>query len=88
VTNDNRLPKGRRRAAMIEHLPQLSPQAKRVKLADRYDNVLDLIAGGGTEEKRARYCAETERILTACSGACEPLEAALRAALEKLRKVV
>lgn len=88
VTNDNRLPKARRRAAMIEHLPQLTPQAKRVKLADRYDNVLDLIAGGGTEEKRARYCAETERILTACAGACEPLEAALRGALEKLRKVV
>lgn len=88
VTNDNRLPKSRRRAAMIEHLPQLSTPAKRVKLSDRYDNVLDLLAGGGTEEKRARYIAETERILTGCSGACEPLESALRGALERLKKVL
>lgn len=87
LTNDNRLPKPRRRAAMIEHLPQLSNKAKRIKLSDRYDNVLDLLAGGGTQEKRARYSGETERILTACQGSCEPLENALKAALEQLRKM-
>jgi GTP diphosphokinase / guanosine-3',5'-bis(diphosphate) 3'-diphosphatase len=86
LTNDNRLPKPKRRAAMIEHLPQLSSKAKRIKLSDRYDNVLDLLAGGGTAEKKARYCGETERILTACQGACGPLESALKAALEQLKK--
>lgn len=86
LTNDNRLPKPKRRAAMIEHLPQLSTNAKRIKLADRYDNVLDLLAGGGTAEKRARYSGETERILTACQGACPELESALRSALEQLRR--
>jgi (p)ppGpp synthase/HD superfamily hydrolase len=85
LTNDNRLPKVRRRADMIEHLPHLSPKAKRIKLADRLDNVLDLVRGAGTTEKRQRYHSETERLLQALAGACEPLESAIREALQELR---
>jgi len=85
LTVDRRLPKARRRAAMIEHLPQLSERAKKIKLADRLDNVTDLVNGTGKKEKRARYIEETERLLHALSGACEPLERALRAALQNLR---
>lgn len=82
---DKRLPKAKRRAGMIEHLPQMSERAKRIKLADRLDNVVDLINSKGRREKRARYIDETERILQALAGACEPLERSLKQALQRLR---
>jgi len=84
LSNDNRLPKARRRAAMMDHLHDLSPKAKRIKLADRLDNVTDLIRGIGTREKRLRYHDETERLLDALAGTCEPLESAIREALREL----
>ncbi len=87
LTNDNRLPKARRRSEMMEKLTKLSPRAKRVKLADRLDNVLDLLNGMGTPEKHVRYADETARLLTACAGACKPLEDTLKDALEKLRQM-
>jgi (p)ppGpp synthase/HD superfamily hydrolase len=84
LTNDNRLPKARRRAEMMKHLSDLSPRAKRIKLADRLDNVVDLTRGIGTREKRQRYHEETERLLEALSGTCEPIENAIREALQEL----
>jgi len=87
LTNDNRMPKARRRSEMMEKLARLSPRAKRIKLADRLDNVQDLLSGMGTAEKRVRYADETARLLTACSGACKPLEEALTEALERLRQM-
>lgn len=84
LTNDNRLPKARRRAAMMAHLRDLSPKAKRIKLADRLDNVTDLVRGIGTLEKRQRYHQETEQLLDALAGTCEPLENAIREALREL----
>jgi (p)ppGpp synthase/HD superfamily hydrolase len=88
LTNDNRLPKHERRAAMLDHMHKLSPESKRVKLADRLDNVSDLLRGHGSLEKKRRYIGETRRILTACEASCPPLEAALRAALDELIKQV
>lgn len=85
LTNDNRLPKAKRRAAMLRHAKDLSPRAKRIKLADRLDNVTDLLRGMGTFEKRARYVAETEHLLQALAGGCAPLEQALHDALNRLR---
>jgi guanosine-3',5'-bis(diphosphate) 3'-pyrophosphohydrolase len=85
LTNDNRLPKPQRRAAMIEHIPSLSSKAKRIKLADRLDNISELLRGFGTKEKRERYISETERILEGSKGVCEPLERALRQALSELK---
>jgi guanosine-3',5'-bis(diphosphate) 3'-pyrophosphohydrolase len=87
LTNDNRLPKARRRSEMMEKLNKLSPRAKRIKLADRLDNVLDLVNGMGAPEKHVRYADETARLLTACAGACKPLEDTLKDALEKLRQM-
>jgi guanosine-3',5'-bis(diphosphate) 3'-pyrophosphohydrolase len=89
VTNDNRLPRRERRAKMLEHLASISPRAKRIKLADRLDNVLDLIHSPDAHPaKRKRYVGETEQILAACRGACEPLERALAEALSQLRELV
>jgi GTP diphosphokinase / guanosine-3',5'-bis(diphosphate) 3'-diphosphatase len=85
LTNDNRLPKAARRKQMLDHLPQLSPRAKRIKLADRLDNVTDLLRGAGTAEKRERYFAETEILLERLAGASEPLETAIREALTLLQ---
>lgn len=87
LTNDNRLPKARRRSLMMEHLSSLSARAKRIKLADRLDNVSDLLNGMGTPEKRVRYADETARLLNGCAGACKPIEDALKEALERLRQL-
>ena len=84
LTNDNRLPKAKRRAEMMAHLADLSPKAKRIKLADRLDNVADLVRGIGTREKRQRYHHETEQLLEALAGSCEPIENAIREALRQL----
>lgn len=89
LTNDNRLPKNQRRSTMIDHLHFVSPRAKRIKLADRLDNVTDLLRGtGSTPEKCQRYILETERILKACEDACPPLEDALRAVFDELKQRV
>lgn len=85
LTNDNRLPKQRRKALMLESLPSKSPRAKKIKLADRLDNVLDLMRGMGSPDKRQRYEPETERLLHACTGTCPALESALHEALEQLK---
>ena len=87
LTNDNRLPKARRREAMIEHIAVISPRAKRIKLSDRLDNVCDLLRGGNASlEKCERYIRETQQILNACAEACAPLETALREALDELKQ--
>ena len=87
LTNDNRLPKAQRRSTMIEHLRFITPRAKRIKLADRLDNVTDLLRGGNPpKEKCERYVHETERILKACENACPPLEDALRNGFEDLKR--
>ena len=87
LTNDNRLPKAQRRAAMIEHIPHISPQAKRIKLSDRLDNVSDLLrSGNSSKEKCERYIRETAQIMQACHGACPPLESALRDAYDELKQ--
>src|ERR1043165_3577219 len=52
LTNDNRLPKAQRRGAMIDHMFALSPRAKRIKLADRLDNVSDLLRGIGAAPEK------------------------------------
>jgi (p)ppGpp synthase/HD superfamily hydrolase len=87
LTNDNRLPKAQRRAAMIEHIPHISPRAKRIKLADRLDNVTDLLrSGNASKEKCERYIRETAQIIKACESACPPLEASLSAAHDELKQ--
>ena len=88
VTNDKRLPKAQCRAAMIEHIPTISPRAKRIKLSDRLDNVTDLTRNGNVpkQSKCERYICETDLILKACEGASPALESALRSALDDLKK--
>ncbi|HEY3324631.1 MAG TPA: HD domain-containing protein [Planctomycetota bacterium] len=89
LTNDTNLPKKERRAKMIAHIPELSRRAKRIKLADRLDNVRDLVAGGAKDrEKRTRYLKETEAILKGCAGACPPIEKELKKAFGELEKLV
>ncbi|MEI6233689.1 MAG: HD domain-containing protein [Planctomycetota bacterium] len=87
LSNDNRLPKAQRREAMLAHIPHISARAKRIKLADRLDNVTDLMRGGiASKDKGARYIEETARIMLGCEGACPPLEAALRDAYDELKR--
>ena len=43
VTDDKSLPKAERRLLQIQHAPQLSDAAALVKLADKVDNIRDLI---------------------------------------------
>ncbi|MCY3023664.1 MAG: hypothetical protein NTW87_32185, partial [Planctomycetota bacterium] len=57
----------------------------RIKLADRLDNMRDVLTGVAPPEKRQRYIAETARLLEACAGACPSLEEELRKALADLK---
>ena len=72
LTNDSRLPKPERHADMIQRLAGASREAKLIKLADRYDNLLS--QAEVPRERRARFLEETPRLLAALEGVCPALE--------------
>lgn len=97
LTNDSRLPKHERHEDMIRRLAAASPEAKLIKLADRYDNLQSAAGayarsgGPGTHEphaelaaKRRRLIEETPRLLASLRGACPALEAVIERLLAEL----
>jgi len=85
LTFDPSLPQREQYKAALEHAIQLSPSAKKIKLADRLDNTYDLLKGCGSKDKCKRYLEEADKVLQSCEGICPPLEQELRNALGKLR---
>jgi len=78
VTDDKKLPKEERKARQISHAPQLSRQAKLVKLADKICNVLDVThepPSGWPLERRVGYLDWTEAVVAGCRGVHPELEA-------------
>ena len=75
LTNDSRLPKEERHEDMIRRLATASPEAKLIKLADRYDNLSAISAAN--PEKRKRIRQETPRLLQSLRGTNPKLEAAV-----------
>lgn len=79
LTNDSRLPKAARHEDMIRRLATASSEAKLIKLADRYDNLLSMtVADAG---KRQRIIEETPHLLSSMRGVCPTLEQAIAAKL-------
>ena len=82
LTNDSRLPKAERHEDMIRRAESMSPEAKLVKLADRYDNLRS--AANADSGKRQRILTETPRLLISLRGACPALESAIEKLLAQL----
>jgi len=78
VTDDKCRPKQERKDLQIEHAPQLSPQAKHVKLGDKICNVIDLTENPPADwqvDRRREYFDWTERVVRGCRGTNTALEA-------------
>lgn len=84
LTDNKRLPKAERKREMLIRLPNLSREARLIKLADRLDNVRDpwLITSGIVGD----YCKETQRILRVLKNTCPKLEELICQKLNSLRK--
>ena len=80
LTNDSRLAKAPRHEDMLRRMATVSPEAKLIKLADRYDN---LHSGPADRSKWERLLSETPRLLEALGGTCPALERAIEELLRK-----
>jgi guanosine-3',5'-bis(diphosphate) 3'-pyrophosphohydrolase len=83
LTNDNRLPKEQRHQEMLRRMATLSPDAKLIKLSDRYDNLRSVAETD--PEKRRRILQETPRMLESLRGTSAVLESAIELRLKELR---
>jgi (p)ppGpp synthase/HD superfamily hydrolase len=83
LTNDSRLSKDARHEDMIRRLAHASSEAKLIKLADRYDNLLSVTPTAA--EKRHRILSETPRLLVSLKGTCARLESAISEQLDSMR---
>jgi len=80
LTEDKTLPKAQRREKMLRRCATMSRSAQVVKLADRLDNMRDMVRM--PEDFVARICDEARVMLVAMRGACPPLESEIAAILE------
>jgi guanosine-3',5'-bis(diphosphate) 3'-pyrophosphohydrolase len=83
VTDDTRLPKAERKRLQIEHAPDLTRQAKLVKLADKICNLRDVAQrapGGWDLARRREYFDWAKRVVDGLRGTHPRLEAAFDAA--------
>jgi guanosine-3',5'-bis(diphosphate) 3'-pyrophosphohydrolase len=88
VTDDKKLPKEARKALQIEHAPNLSKQAKRVKLADKICNLIDIVKTppeGWDHDRRLAYLEWSRQVAEGCRGASPSLEALFDRALRRAR---
>ena len=91
VTDDKELPKEKRKQLQIEHAPNLSWQAKLIKLADKISNVKDIIEnppmGWDTQRKRD-YVDWAEKVVAGLRGTNERLEKCFDELVAKARKEI
>ena len=92
VTDDKSLAKEERKRLQIEHAPHLSERARRIKLADKICNVLDVAHDPPPDwsmTRRADYLAWAEAVVRHCLGVGPaPLEQAWHEAITGARKAV
>lgn len=77
VSDDKTLPKETRKQLQIEHAPFVSSHAKLVKLADKLDNLTDLLAitpTGWQPERVLQYFSWSEKVIAGLRGTNAPLE--------------
>jgi len=78
VTDDKALPKAERKSLQIAHAPQLSREAKLVKLADKICNLRDVASSPPTEwplERRREYFEWAKCVVDGLRGIHPALEA-------------
>ena len=78
VTDDDTLPKQRRKDLQIEHAKHLSPGATLVKLGDKICNVMDIIEhppAGWSKERRIEYIQWAVQVVANCPSVNAALEA-------------
>jgi (p)ppGpp synthase/HD superfamily hydrolase len=81
VTDDRSLSKAERKRAQIAHAPTMTVQAKLVKLADKLDNLSDLLAApaavGWSKERVLGYFAWSHAVVAGLRGTNSIIEAQL-----------
>lgn len=77
VTDDKSLPKQTRKQLQIEHAPHKSRKAKLLKLADKINNIHDIIKSPPSNwslERRQEYLLWTEKVVAGLRGVHPKLE--------------
>jgi guanosine-3',5'-bis(diphosphate) 3'-pyrophosphohydrolase len=92
VTDDKALPSRERKHLQVLEAPDLSPQAKLVKIADKIANARDMGESpptGWSQDRREEYLLWTEEVVEGCRGVSPVLESrydvVLDEALERVR---
>ena len=91
VTDDKSLPKEERKRLQIEHAPHLSSPAKHIKLADKIDNVQDVILATPADWSHTRlvtYVDWSEAVVTKLRGTNTALETHFDAVVRDAREVL
>lgn len=86
VSDDKSLPKEKRKQLQIDHAPFVSPKAKLVKLADKLDNLTELlviIPVGWQPERVLQYFDWSEKVIAGLRGTDALLERKLDAVLAR-----
>ncbi len=89
VSDDKTLAKAVRKQLQIEHAPQLSPEAKQLKIADKICNIRDLAQNPPADWEPGRiteYLDWAQRVVNGCRGANAELDRLFDATLAKVRQ--
>ena len=77
VTDDKSLPKQTRKQLQVEHAPHISERAKLLKIADKINNIRDIIKSPPADwslERRQEYLLWTEKVVAGLRGVNPNLE--------------
>jgi guanosine-3',5'-bis(diphosphate) 3'-pyrophosphohydrolase len=91
VTDDKTLPKEERKRLQIIHAPDISMEAKMIKLGDKICNVRDVVNSppqGWTDDRRREYLEWTALVIAGCRGANDRLETLYDSELEAGRRSI
>ncbi|MEW6443030.1 MAG: HD domain-containing protein [bacterium] len=89
LTDDKSLEKEKRKELQVEHAPLASPEAKRIKIADKICNVRDVTANPPAKwplERRRRYLDWAEQVVAGCRGVEPALEELFDRAIREGRR--
>lgn len=77
VTDDKSLSKSERKQKQVEHAPNLSTEAKQLKICDKISNIRDVLENppdGWSKERRLEYVQWGGRVVNGMRGVNEDLE--------------
>lgn len=91
VSDDQRLPKAERKRLQIEHAPQLSPNAKLIRIADKISNVRDVTHSPPTHwphQRRRDYLEWAEKVVVGLRGSNPAVDELFDQTLQEGRRVL